>query len=306
MASPSLLPVEVLRSDDLLNLRFRFVNMTLLVGADLANPAPPELAGVAGESAFIIVDFPPQHILEQVLTGAGNPPYPARISGPSRLTFAVPAALLPVPYGLQSVLTLLTKLTPLMQGDVPDGVGATAVEFPYGLVLAPAAGAPARFFHRPDPAASLRSGWIELWQTRLGTLQGDATVRGTSPPPLEAVASLPTDPVSFPISLSDADRNDIVAQSNNNPGRIFAEKFSLSALGASIRVHSDWPPPSPTSGIKLEAWQHEASFARDNYVRTEKRGFLIPVRTPRHADHHHPGVTSMPCRNSRSFPSKSS
>ena len=130
-------------------LNSEFVNMTLLVGADLANPAPPELAGVAGKSAFIIVDFPPQHILEQVLTGAGNPPYPARISGPSRLTFAVPAALLPVPYGLQSVLTLLTKLTPLMQGDVPDGVGATAVEFPYGLVLAPAAGAPARILPPP-------------------------------------------------------------------------------------------------------------------------------------------------------------
>jgi hypothetical protein len=278
LASSFLPSVDVLRSDDLVNLRFEFVNMTLGVGADLPNPPPPQLIGVVGQPAFIIVDFPSQHIVESVLASAINPPappYPARVSGPSRLTFAVPASRLPIPYGLQSVLTLLTSLTPLMQSEVPDGVGATAIECPYGLVLAPAAGSPARFFHRPDPAASIRSGWIELWHTRLGTLQGDATMRGTSLPPLQAVTSLPADR-TFPVSLNDAARRNIVAQSDNNPGRIFAEKFSLSALGASIRVRSDWPPPSPSSGITLKAWQHEANLARDDYVRIEKHGFLFP------------------------------
>jgi hypothetical protein len=288
MLMPSSLSVRdplspaVLRSLDLLNLRFEFKNLTVVTGSGLPSPPPPQLVGVSGQTAFIVVDFPPQHILEQVLTNPGtppNPPYPAILSGPSRLTFAVPDAMLPVPYRLQDVLSLLTQLTPLAPSETPADVGGTAIEFPYGLVLAPIAGAQGRLFHRRDEGASSQ-GWVELWHTRLGTASGDGTSDGAGAPILQAALTSPskTDPPFPPFdttSLTSANYADIAAQSAQNGGRIFAEQFVLSSLGASIRLRSAWPQPAPPN-VNLEAWEHASNFARDYYVRTVTHGFLFP------------------------------
>lgn len=97
--------VTVLRPEDMLHLRFEFVNLTLKTGsAALVRTGTP---------AYIIVHFPPQNIAEQAFFQAENPsdseppgplPIKSMISGPSRLVFTVPAGVNEIPYTLKSLL----------------------------------------------------------------------------------------------------------------------------------------------------------------------------------------------------------
>jgi hypothetical protein len=86
MPESNLLVVKVLRTDDLLALQFEFVNLHL----DTSDVREGRLVHTqAGQPAFIIVHFPPQHIAEQAfpLDATGGPPpgpvpVQALLSGP--------------------------------------------------------------------------------------------------------------------------------------------------------------------------------------------------------------------------------
>jgi len=114
------LHIPILRPDDLLALDIECVNLTVKPGA------PPRLVRQkASAPAYLIVHFPPQHIVEQAFfettpefkpdpkspaepTTAETPappPVQARISGPSRLAFLVPDAVDSIPLTLQSLLS---------------------------------------------------------------------------------------------------------------------------------------------------------------------------------------------------------
>ncbi|TFC16905.1 hypothetical protein E3O19_06515 [Cryobacterium algoritolerans] len=121
----SLPPVTVLRSVDLVNLTFRFVNLE--VSADAA----PHLARANPQSpAFLIVVFGPQHLLEQaffdsagpaftdtsssppdVLPSSEAPAYPVKaiLSGPSRLVFRVQDER--IPYTENGLISALGRLS---------------------------------------------------------------------------------------------------------------------------------------------------------------------------------------------------
>lgn len=119
------LVVPVIRSEDLLALTFRFVNLTYKAPAG-GQPARLERTE-AGKPCYLVVEFPPQHIAEQALfeadpnfqikppdPDAGNtgsemqsPPLGARLAGPSRLAFRIPeksGKIEPITYGLASLL----------------------------------------------------------------------------------------------------------------------------------------------------------------------------------------------------------
>ena len=121
----------VLRPEDLLVLRLEFLNMSLDTGgANLDERRTPLLLrDVAVRPSYIVVYFQGQNIAEQAFfetaadypvktptgkpadpdAGKGDetpkpPPVRARLAGPSRLVFRVPADEKPIPYTLASIL----------------------------------------------------------------------------------------------------------------------------------------------------------------------------------------------------------
>ncbi|MDO8586001.1 MAG: hypothetical protein Q7T82_03080 [Armatimonadota bacterium] len=130
--------VSVIRPQDLLALKFEFINLTLKTSGGPAKLVRTE----AGKPACIVVQFPPQHIGEQAIheDAAGNPrppdpPVGSRLAGPSRLVFAVPSKTQEIPYTLDALLnwtaydpSLAPVALPPAQAALSPRVNAVAME----------------------------------------------------------------------------------------------------------------------------------------------------------------------------------
>lgn len=112
--------IPVTRAEDLLSLQFRFVNLGLQAAAD----KPVSLGRLRpNDPAYLIVEFPPQHVAEEAILERaeefkdlpGNPPSSgplpginnpvrARLSGGSRLVFRLPNTMQSIPYTLDALL----------------------------------------------------------------------------------------------------------------------------------------------------------------------------------------------------------
>ena len=200
--TPSL-TVDLLRPDDLLNLRVEGYNLKL----DTGDPANPRLVRDAPTApAYLAVRFPFQHVQEQAFfevqpanapklssadadsaTPAGDPlrfgaaPARARAAGYTRLVFRLPESGpgSSIPYSTAGLLDwskLIPSLNPraLPPGDTPapsdaaptaPGALETAIELPFRLLLSPDANAAWAHDILPVTHASR----TELWHTRLVT-----------------------------------------------------------------------------------------------------------------------------------------
>jgi hypothetical protein len=101
----------LLRREDLVALHIDFVNLTLATAMDGTQQIVPNGAG----QSFIIVNFQPQHILEEALPEEAPPPMPpkpvdARIAGGSRVVLIVPPDKTPIPYTSEGLLGALGSL----------------------------------------------------------------------------------------------------------------------------------------------------------------------------------------------------
>jgi len=117
IAAPIFIPlnytVSVLRPEDLLVLRFEFVNLTLRTSA---TEAAKLTRTQANKPAYVVVHFQPQHIAERAFFETETPgspgdetpaapPVASRMAGPSRLAFLVPNAVTEIPYDLPMLLS---------------------------------------------------------------------------------------------------------------------------------------------------------------------------------------------------------
>src|SRR4029450_511056 len=135
-----------------------------------------------GLPAFVIVQFPPQHVAEQVFTedvhgaleGLLRPPVGSILSGSSRLAFRVPDQTQAIPLTLEGLLDWTqyelavapSALPPGAESDVepaPLTPEQTAIELPYRLIISPDASA--GWAHASQ--AVTHGGRTELWHTRL-------------------------------------------------------------------------------------------------------------------------------------------
>jgi len=177
---------ELLRADDLLTLRFEFVNLTLDTAA---TRAPRLLRARAAQPAFVIVHFPPQHIVEQTFhadDGGGlpdltAPPVGALLADPSRLVFKVPDDRGDIPFTAASLLTCMKtfELKVAANAQPPNAsapgtddhpeVPSSQIEVPYRLLLSP--DRTGRWEHALEPVT--REARTELWHTRLGITRND-------------------------------------------------------------------------------------------------------------------------------------
>ena len=185
--------LDVLRPDDLLVLRFGFVNL---------RPDPDardRLVRIdSAADAIVVVTFQPQHVqdrpFEERQDDKGNllyqepvdpPPVVAVAARESRLAFRLPADLAELPLTLDALLDWRDWRPSLAANALPEtpspdqlaprprpaepSITQTALELPYRLVLSPTDAG--RWAHAPRPQD--RDGRVELWHTRLSGPAGD-------------------------------------------------------------------------------------------------------------------------------------
>ncbi|MFI9811832.1 hypothetical protein [Saccharothrix variisporea] len=288
------------RREDGLNLRIDLFNADL-VGTSTGS----ELRKVGTGSAFMVVHFPPQAVLEQTLStalGTGDLPLPTRVAGPSRLAFDITAAL-PVAATVDALLawsafaprlTATATSTQTASALVAPLDTETALELPWRVLLSPDENG--GWKHSAAPVT--RGEWTELWHTRLGTRNGSAVEDGPRARPMRAIwladpqmASWVRNPASVPDTedlapvLTPRQRFSIVRLSADPtlrtgldpslPKPVEVSGLTLSGLGASFEAEGTWNYPShPT--LQLTGWQHRAALGRDHEVRTENAGYLFP------------------------------
>lgn len=238
------------------------------------------------------------------------------LAGPSRLVFTIPngeVILYTLPDLLEALTRLPLSVTPvssyepvfgctpaqfllnLLRPTPPPAVAPplqthTAIEAPYRLFLSP--DHQSQWAHASLPVT--RNDWTELWHTRLGSTRrnGDPRVRAIWSPDFNANNLQPhydpDDPPTladpFRTSLDARDRNELVHLTSNyylpsfTPTPVETERFMLTTLGVWLKVQGDWLPPSmPVEGsLTVERWRHNATMARDHYVRVVYAGYLFP------------------------------
>lgn len=186
-------PISITRPDDMLVLNFKFFNMKYVAGI------PGKVARLNAQyPSYIVVTFPPQHILERAYRDTQTPPttpFQAYLSDESRVAFRVPDAMADAgipftiddlldwtqfthsvaPAGMKSKQAFDLKVAGLMR---PPALGSgnvvapeTSLELPWGLYLSPHEDE--WWSNKTQPLTS--NGRTELWHTRL---RGEYTYGG--------------------------------------------------------------------------------------------------------------------------------
>ena len=247
-----------------------------------------------------------------VLAGAGEPAaelHPAdTVAGVAQLarTLAQVRKTLGGPSTSISVADLVTDRRIVVRVPVPRnpeklsrpaGLGETAIEAPFRLIVSPSAESGWTHADQPVPDASGTA--IELWHTRLGhrqdgeVIEGPEWIRAVWARDRERFDDWATDEfghdnVPMRMSLDSKDRHMIVRQSSEtwarrrvkitDPSPIDATRLYLSSLGAWLDLHAQWAtlPWSQQGLASILSWDHEAPMGRDQYVRVAYPGYLFP------------------------------
>ncbi|EMA7399384.1 hypothetical protein J0801_27680 [Bacillus cereus] len=170
--------LRAFRKEDFLNLTFGLVNIK-------TEGIPVQLVRKeTSKPALLIVEFPPQHIAEEVYRNyplhfaAPTVPARARMAGPSRLVFKFPDDENSWPLNLETLLNWEVYEPILANNALPPGAQngeglkepeseVTALEIPTGLYLSPDKFG--KWTHCILPAE--HEGIFELWHTRLGACE---------------------------------------------------------------------------------------------------------------------------------------
>ncbi|QFZ20304.1 hypothetical protein [Saccharothrix syringae] len=289
------------RREDSLNLRVDLFNADLVQTGGGA-----ELRKVTTGSAYLVVHFPPQAVLERVLTDPlrlADLPLPTRVAGPSRLAFDITAAL-PMAATLDALLGW-TGFTPRLAPTATSTQTAsalvaptdtqTALELPWRVLLSPNENG--AWEHAVAPVTD--NGWTELWHTRLGVRTGDGGVddqaegrsvravwladpqmatwvqNPASVPSTDDIAHLLTPRQRFAVVRLSADPTLRTGLDPALPKPIDVAELTLSSLGATADLDGRWTYPV-NSALQLKSWQHRAGLGRDQSVRVTTGGFLFP------------------------------
>jgi hypothetical protein len=297
----------VLRKEDFVALRFDFYNLKKLNAGGETKLFPVD----AGKESYIVVHFPPQHIIEEayyqqipslqrVLEEAyyqqiprldtdplDLPPIPALIGGPTRLAFTIPKSTLAtgIPYTIDSLLRLNEwtdvnlRVVPYAK-DIPEWSPPqlrepkqyeTMIELPYHIILSPSE---SQHWKNSGPVADGEK--HELWHMR--TTDG-TKMRAVWSPDIENDWGETED--SFrPLArtaMGPTDCRAIVHNSSDfsrpsQPQKIKVKELMLSSLGGWLEAEGNWP-----SGTDVEQWYHKATQGRDHHVRVVKKGFYFPT-----------------------------
>lgn len=325
-AEPSSSPASIFRTfrrpEDGLLLTFRFDNLRIV------RSSTPAVLRRKDDSrpAYVVVIFPPQTVAEEHirLEGVGfegNLDDSAVLRGTLRHRLGLPSRVAfrfddpdDIPMTAEHLLdwdrwtlSVVPCALPAGTADHPSGIllppraplgHETAIELPWLLQLSPSS--LNTFVHAADPVT--RSGWTELWHTRLAVkipaLPGQVTTE--RPHPQRAVRAIwsrdpgfddhirnGTHPASgvghpghpFERPMSPKHRLDIVRASSDFsirdyvPKAIPVERLWLTPLGGFLDSAVTFNPPD---GADTEYWSQRTTLGRDHEVRIITKGNLFP------------------------------
>lgn len=266
---------------------------------------------IGGNIPYLRVSFGPQSIIERGepygRTGTARP-VPARLSGPSHLTFRVMDR---IGMSLGALLAWSDRelvIHPLAQAKDGEDVSArnydkafdnwvTVIEMPWWLVLSPHR--EASFTEQLTPKT--RDGVTEVFHSRLASGAGEnqtedpaeRTLRGIwirDPQAASllqsAAASIAEGQPGFPWGrtydtlLTPRDRADIVrlttrtgANQLGGPARAVKARVALSPLGGYLDAAGAWNEPGVAT---LLSWRQRIWQGRDTYTKTVRAGLLYP------------------------------
>jgi hypothetical protein len=253
----------IIRAADFLHCQFEFVNLALRT----SSVGTQQLELAAAGPAFIVIRLPPQNIAEEVARDSltSSFPYPAGLSGPSRLTWRLPDSFTHVDYRLDALLAQLDGA----ELESADAVAATVIEYPDRLLLTPQPSISSA--HRSKSFTSPKTGVTELWHTTLQGPSGNSILFKAIANSADTLAAARP----FASSLTKLNRDNIVELSrrSTDPHVVASSLLRLTSLGATARLKSNWVS---VPDISLSAWQHNAELGRDYYVYTLEQGFLFP------------------------------
>ena len=262
----------MVRPADLMVLLLRFKNLRLHSHGNEV----PQLRREGNQAGRLVVYFPPQSLAEetpleaQVLLPQYRAPIRVRLAGLSRLAFSTTQSKLALDRDTllgwvhepgQAASSVWTpSITPTAKQPREDGDPGpaeddeTSIEAPYGLFVS---GNQHGAWHGWQ-SAPLYNDRNELWHVNLRS-----ELRGN--PVLKAFDHRHTNPFELPLLVSE--RQAIVGNSISKGFE--AERFMLSPLGAWMNVEGKWD-------AELENWRNLTTMGRDHYVKTVKRGILLP------------------------------
>ncbi|MFM8531326.1 MAG: twin-arginine translocation signal domain-containing protein, partial [Ilumatobacteraceae bacterium] len=296
-------PLVIRRREDMLRLVIDSRNLTI----DKASGG----IRVSGNTPWLRISFGPQSIIER-----GEPygrtrterPVPARLSGPSHLTFRLNtgvALTLPAILAWSERELVIHQLATAKDGedvaardyDKAFNDWVTVIEMPWWLVLSP---------HREGSfteqvTAKTRGGVTEVFHARLATggAEGqtedpaERTVRGVwiRDPQAQsllrdAATTVAEGQAGYPWGeqydtiLNPRDRADIVrlttrtgAIRTGGPARAVKARVALSPLGGHLDAEGAWDEPGVAT---LLSWRQRIWQGRDTYAKTVRAGLLYP------------------------------
>jgi hypothetical protein len=264
----------IVRGDDLVHIGLEWSEFRL----DMRGNRPQLVA--LSDRARVTLSFPPQVIAEGLVKPIGMGAWTGlwtvagRLSGPSRVQFAVPAGT-SMELNADGVFkALIGPGVSVVSRGSAAGDEPTAIEIPWGLIVSAASAVGGRDVvsdHAVLPAKS-PSGVTGLWRACLRASDHDAEDAGLTLLPLRylpgdiRISIQPSPPPGPP--LKEYERSKIVSQSVQGPPR--AKRLELSTLGGSLSASARWPE------LELKLWDHEVSVGRDQRVRTQSMGVLYP------------------------------
>lgn len=297
---------NVSRRADGLNIVLRGFNLTL----DKSDAGRPVLRRTTSEGgAYLVLDLPPQSILEEAFPVPGDDPtarpVSSRLARRSRIALNVPAGTT-VRYDLPSILAAMTtldaKLTPIAASDGKPATDVrkpldyeTSVEMPWSLVINPDSHQRWRSSDTDPP----ENGLVPLWHADLETTPVGQFGIVNYPQRFRAVwAEDPDfyDPVKqegrflkpgggldektpFLASLTSAHRAYLVQVTS---GRSKANRplygvtpatynrLMVTGLGGWLDTDNVWAK----DGLE---WTHRLTGGRDHFVRVVNEGYLLPL-----------------------------
>lgn len=267
---------RVIRPDDMLVFDLGTVNLDLDTGGARLTRRD------AGADALIVLQLPSQHTIESVVGSPPSTPVAAFGAGPTSLPFLLPTGQDGLPLTLAQLLDWAGLSLALVPNFPPDegevsvfgGTPRIAIEFPTRLLLTTEG--MMQWTHRAEPFTV--AGRTELWHTTLTSTDGSNAI-------LRAYAVTPGRPSRGPdmAMLSDPNLADLVAltssQDVTGTAPLEADRFTLTPLGASVRIQGAWSgltaaDGSPGPSTSLASYQQTTGLGRDQYLRVVDRGYL--------------------------------
>lgn len=257
--------LRILRPEDLLSLHFELRNLRIVD----AGWGPARLVRIdESGDAFLVIQFPGQHIAEEVFNEAVSGqdpsialPVRSKIAQPTRLVFRVPSGVDFIELTLQSLLEwgLLEFQNGGVDGQRPMPVAdRSRIELPVGLALSP--NPAARWVHAAHPVA--QNNRIELWHTRLASSDPDIV------PTINILEPGYAPKVDWETALTDADRQSLIGRSAQ------VRTLILSPMGGWLDVRGRW---ETETGAELSRWEQMATAGQSQRVVVERgNGFLYP------------------------------